>query len=651
MIDWARAEPPVSIPASQQTPVSKKQAPQDQKRGWWHTILRDHGEAAAAAVSGLLILTAWLGQSWLGAFDSLFYLTAYVVGGFAKGREGLLALFRERKLDVNLLMLFAAAGAAVIGYWMEGALLIFIFALSGALEAYSEQKSRRDLTALMSLKPETARLIVGGEEQEVSIDRLKVSDLILVKPGEQIPADGTVIRGASEVNQAAVTGESVPVEKEKGTGVFAGTLNGTGSLIIRVGRPAEESTFSRIVKLVREAEEQAPPSQRKMERFESIYVKAVLAVTGLLLLLPPLLFSWGWGETVYRAMVFMVVASPCAVVASIMPAVLAAMSNGARRGLLFKGGAIVQTLSGIKAVAFDKTGTLTRGEPAVTDVIPLGGRDEAEVLEAAATLESLSEHPIARAILAKAGERKIHYRRPDRFTSRTGRGVEAEWNGSRWKMGKPAWILSGDEFRDSLRRLESQGKTVVCLADDRGPAGLIALRDTIRPEARAAVERLKKLGLRVVMLTGDRCQTAEAIARQAGIDEVRAELLPEEKVKALRQLEEENGPTAMVGDGVNDAPALAGATVGIAMGAAGSDVALETARVVLMNDDLNKVPESIALGKRTWGVVQQNLVFAMAVIAVLIAANFMQGIPLPLGVVGHEGSTLLVILNGLRLLR
>lgn len=622
----------------------------DREKNRWFSFVRVHGEAVAAGISGLLILLAWLGSGHL-IPDEALYLAAYIVGGFAKGREGILAWIHERKLDVNLLMLLAAAGAASIGYWMEGALLIFIFALSGALEAYSEQKSRRDLSALMSLKPETARIVVQGEEREISIDQLRPGDMVLVKPGEQIPVDGTVTQGLSEVNQATITGESVPVEKEEGSEVFAGTLNGTGSLTLRVDRPIEESTFSRILHLVREAEEQEPPSQRKIERFEGVYVKAVLAVTGLLLVLPPLLFSWSWGDTLYQAMVFMVVASPCAVVASIMPAVLAAMSNGARKGILFKGGAHVQSFSGIKAVAFDKTGTLTCGEPAVTDVVPLGDRDEDEVLKAAAVLESLSEHPIAQAILREAKKRGMTVDRPERFDSQTGRGVEAEWNGTRWRIGKPDWILAEDADRSRLVSLESDGKTVVCLADDTGPVGLIALKDTIRPEAQAAIQRLQQLGLRVVMLTGDQRETAEAIARQAGIDQVRYGLLPEDKMTALKELEREIGPTAMVGDGVNDAPALAGASVGIAMGAAGSDVALETAGVVLMNDDLHKVPQAIALGKRTWSITRQNLVFALAVIGCLIAANFIQGISLPLGVVGHEGSTLLVILNGLRMLR
>ncbi|SMO88710.1 heavy metal translocating P-type ATPase [Melghirimyces algeriensis] len=650
MLQELKMESRATMSAMRDT-TSEKNVPKNESQKGGNLFLQTHGEAIAAGVSGALILLAWLGQSWLGSLDVICYLTAYVIGGFAKAREGLLAFIHEKKLDVNLLMLLAAAGAAGIGYWLEGALLIFIFALSGALEAYSEQKSRRDLSALMSMKPETARIIIGGKERRVPIEQLKVEDQVLVKPGEQIPVDGTVVRGMSEVNQAAITGESVPVEKGKGAEVFAGTLNGTGSLMIRVDRLLEESTFSRIVRLVQEAEEQQPSAQRTIERFEGWYVKVVLAVTALLLFLPPLLFSWSWSDAGYRAMVFMVVASPCAVVASIMPAVLAAMSNGARKGLLFKGGSYVQALADIGVVAFDKTGTLTHGELAVTDVVPLRDWSKDGVLKVAATLESLSEHPIAQAIIRKAQEKEMDVQRPEHFDSYTGRGVKVRWNGRHWRIGKPEWILSPDERDQLLPTLESEGKTVVCLANENGPVGLIALKDTIRTEAQMAIQALKKMGITTVMLTGDRRQTAEVIARQAGVDHVRAELLPESKVQAIRELEKTYGSVVMVGDGVNDAPALAGATVGIAMGAAGSDVALESAQVVLMNDDLNNLPKAIALGKRTGSVIRQNLVFALLMIGVLIGTNLFQGLPLPMGVVGHEGSTLLVILNGLRLLR
>lgn len=611
--------------------------------------IRHHGEGIAAVVSGALILLAWGMSTWMQGMAIAIYLVAYTVGGYAKAKEGLTALIEEKRLDVNLLMLVAAIGAACIGYWMEGALLIFIFALSGALERYSEQRSQRDLSSLLSLKPQSALLLEGTEEREVPIDVLRIGDRVLVKPGAQLPVDGEVVEGASEVDQSAITGESVPVGKRPGDGVFAGTINGTGSLVVNVTRPAKESTFSKILRLVEEAKNQQPPSQRKIERFEGVYVKTVLLVTGLLLIVPPFLWGWNWSDTVYRAMVFLVVASPCAVVASIMPAVLSAMSNGSRQGVLFKGGAHVESLSEVRVVALDKTGTLTLGELAVTDVVPLEGNRENDVLLAAASLETMSEHPIAGAVVMEAKARGLSPMHPDLFQSVTGYGVEGEWQQRKWRLGKPAWILPGGH--PALDTLEAEGKTVVVLADEETPVGLIALRDQIRPEAKRAIQALHKRGLEVVMLTGDRRRTAEAIAREVGIRHVEAELLPEEKVAAIRRWQQTTGPVAMVGDGVNDAPALATAHVGIAMGAAGSDVALDTARVVLMNDDLGKVSEAIALGQRTWRIVKQNLVFALAVIAVLICVNFTNGIALPLGVVGHEGSTLLVILNGLRLLR
>ncbi|MFC4075352.1 heavy metal translocating P-type ATPase [Salinithrix halophila] len=621
-----------------------------EKGAGWRRNLKRHGEGAAALLCGLLILVAWLTEGNAGYVSPFLYLVAYVVGGFVKAGEGIMALYKAGKLDVNLLMLFAGGGAAVIGFWMEGALLIFIFSLSGALESYSEQRSRRDLSSLLSLQPQSAWLWTKAGERRISIDALKIGDVVAVKPGEQIPADGTVLEGRSEVDQAAITGESVPVDKEAGNQVFAGTLNGQGSLFVRVDHPASESTFSKIVQLVEEAKTQQPPVQRRIDRLEGLYAWSIVAVTLWLILVPPFLWEWTLQESVYRGMVFLVVASPCAVVASIMPAVLSAMSWGARRGMLFKGGAYVQSLGEVNVVAFDKTGTLTRGELQVTDVLTFGAEDDKELLAAAASVESLSEHPIARAIVTQANQRGISCTQPESFRSKTGYGVEAEWNGTTWRLGKPGW-LAGDEEAEELCRLEGEGKTVICIRSDHGAVGLIALRDTIRPEARTVVRRLKELGVQVVMLTGDRRQAAAAIADEVGIDWVEAELLPEEKVNALHRWQRRFGLTAMVGDGVNDAPALAVADIGVAMGAAGSDVALETARVVLMHDDLNRVADAIALGKRTGFIIRQNLLFASVVITCLITANFLGVISLPFGVIGHEGSTLLVILNGLRLLK
>ncbi|MFF2482395.1 heavy metal translocating P-type ATPase [Paenibacillus sp. NPDC058071] len=612
-----------------------------------------YGEALAALASGLFIAIAWSleGVSHLWAVS--FYLIAFAVGGFVKAREGLRTLIEERDLDVNLLMIVAAIGAASIGYWTEGAVLIFIFSLSGALESYTMDRSSRDIASLKDLKPETAIRLEDEVETVVAIESLNVGDIVVVKPGERVPADGVVIEGSSSVNQSSITGESVPADKSAGDEVFAGTLNGQGALFVQVTQPSESTLFSKIIRLVQEAQSEKPASQRFMERFERIYARIVILISLLLIAVPPFLFNLPWETAFYKAMVFLVVASPCALVASIMPAMLSAISSSARKGLLFKGGAHLENLARIKAVAFDKTGTLTLGKPVVTDIRAFQGLDESEVLRIAASLESLSGHPLAKAIVQEAQSRGKEIERPSDFQMLTGWGIQAQWNGDLWKIGKPAFLNDSsrtEELSAVIDQLEREGKTVTVMHNSHGVTGVIALRDTVRPEAKQAVAMLRQAGVQVAMLTGDQARTAQAIAQELGIEHVYANLLPEDKVNRVKELKETFGYVAMVGDGVNDAPALAAATVGIAMGAAGSDAALDTADLVLLNDDTTKIADSIALGKRTAAIIRQNISFALAVILLLIAANFIQGISLPIGVVGHEGSTLLVILNGLRLL-
>jgi Cd2+/Zn2+-exporting ATPase len=616
---------------------------------WW----QHYGEGTAALLSGVLIIIAWLVEGTSSPASVALYLTAFIVGGFIKAREGILTFAEERELDVNLLMIFAAIGAASIGYWTEGAVLIFIFSLSGALESYTMERSHRDISALMDLSPETARVEQDGEEITVAVKDLVVGQHVIVKPGERIPSDGKLIQGQSAINQASITGESIPVDKEVGDELFAGTLNGQGYIIIEVTQSSESSLFSKIIKLVQEAQSEMPKSQVFIESFERIYAKIIVLVT-LLLIATPLVLNWSWGDAFYKAMVFLVVASPCALVASIMPAILSAISNSARKGVLFKGGAHLQNLALCKVIAFDKTGTLTLGEPQVTDVIPFHSYDERSVLFHAASIENLSEHPIARAIVNEAKARDIELEKPDGLTAKTGWGVESRIKEQNWKIGKPKFMdpaFMQAEMLETLTQLEMQGKTVVVMQNELGIAGIIALRDQIRPQTKKTITQLKALGLKVAMLTGDQDTTAQAIAKDAGIDLVFSELLPEDKVNQIKALKEQYGPTIMVGDGVNDAPALATATLGIAMGAGGSDAALETADVVLMNDDTERIAEAIALSQRTKRIVMQNIVFSIGVIAILITVNFIQGIALPLGVIGHEGSTILVILNGLRLLR
>ncbi|NOJ71821.1 heavy metal translocating P-type ATPase [Paenibacillus alvei] len=627
----------------------------------WKKWLDTHNETCAAAGSLLFLLLAMFGSSVSDDWVLACYVLSYICGGWLKLKDGVVTLIRDKDLDVNLLMIAAALGAASIGYWSEGAILIFIFALSGALETFTMNRSSKDISALMDLKPEEAHVIRSGVEYVLPVEEVLVGDLILIKPGERIPADGTVQDGQSAVNQSSITGESIPVDKNKGDNVYAGTVNGQGALYITVSQTSESSLFAKIIRLVQEAQSEMPKSQRMIERFEHIYARVILLATLALAVFPPLLLQETWTDAFYRAMVFLVVASPCALVASIMPATLSAISNSARKGVLFKGGAYLDHISHVKVIAFDKTGTLTSGKLEVTDVIPYESMNEQGLLFAAGALEKLSTHPIAKAIVAevqRSGDGVVDSElgpRPSQFQAHAGQGIEAVWAGESWRIGKPAYIQSEQEIdrkiREQIDTLQYQGKTVIVIEKSRRVVGVIALQDRIRPEAIEMVKQLKRQGIQVAMLTGDQKQTANSIATEAGIDLVFSELLPEDKLSIVKELKTQYGQIAMVGDGVNDAPALASASVGIAMGAAGSDAALETADVVLMNDDLTNIGRAIVLSRRTQSIVKQNIIFAAVVITGLIATNFIFGIPLPLGVVGHEGSTILVILNGLRLLK
>ncbi|MGO4348584.1 heavy metal translocating P-type ATPase [Paenibacillus sp. MCAF9] len=638
------------IEAVQRT-ENRNQTVKQKKLSHW---IDRYGEMSAVIVSGVLIGLAWIIGYFSIGISICLYLLAYIVGGYVKAKEGYLTLVHKKDLDVNLLMIVAAIGAACIGYWAEGAVLIFIFSLSGALETLTMARSSRDISALKELKPETAVLFHLGKEKQVPIEELTVGDMVVVKTGERIPADGIVKEGKSVVNQASITGESMPVDKAVGDEVFAGTLNGEGALFVEVSKSSESTLFSKIIRLVQEAQNEMPKSQRFIEKFERIYARFIIISTAILIAVPYWLMGWDWSTTFYRAMVFLVVASPCALVASIMPAMLSAISNCARKGLLLKGGLHLENLSGIKLIAFDKTGTLTYGKPLVTDIFPFQQFSESQLLQVSASIESLTTHPIAKAIVQKASEMSVTLIRPTDFQALTGWGVQAKMYEDFWRIGKPGMFdddLCSDPIKSQIYQLEQQGKTVILVANTVGIAGIIALQDRIRPQVKNTIFQLRRLGIQVAMLTGDQKRTAEAIACEAGIDLVYAELLPTDKLDMIKRLKEEYSHVAMVGDGVNDAPALATASVGIAMGVAGSDVALETADLVLMNDDLEKIKEAIVLGRRMKLIVKQNLVFAVLVITSLILSNFIMGVPLPLGVVGHEGSTILVILNGLRLLR
>jgi len=627
--------------------------------------LKEHPDMLAAVLCGLLLFLGWLAMNlgWL-SLALLILPAAYVIGGYESTREGLTTLFQEKELDVDLLMIVAALGAAGLGLWrreyyllIDGAVLILIFAISGALEGYAMQRTERNIRSLMSLTSDTARLLLNGQEQVVPITQLQLGDQVLVKPGELIPTDGLIIAGHSPLNQAPITGESLPVEKAVGDEVFAGTINGNGALTLRVHKPPESSLIQRVLRLVEQAKSEAPPSQQFIERFERYYARVIVLIGLVLIILPPLLWGWNWETTIYRALVFLVVASPCALMAAIMPTLLSGIANGARQGILFKSGTQLETIGRVRAIAFDKTGTLTTGEIQVVKILPVSGQSENFVLQTAAALEVFSEHPLGEAIVRAAQQKQLKLPNAIAVQAQTGQGIVGEVDRQQVLVGKATFIRQQiesvpTELSEWSDRLEESGKTVVWVAYARQVLGLIAVADTVRLEALSIVARLKRLGIEeIVMLTGDNWRTAQRIAQETGVNQVYAELLPEDKVQVIRHLQQKYKIVAMVGDGINDAPALAQASVGIAMGAAGSDVALETADVVLMADRLEKLEQAIRIGRRSQSIVKQNIVFALSSVLLLLLANFAGNITMPLGVIGHEGSTVIVTLSGLRLLR
>ena len=630
-------------------------------------LAEEHPDAVTAAMCGILVILGSLALQlgWLGL--AVFILpTAYVIGGYSSAREGLTTLFTERELDVDLLMIVAALGAAGLGLWrheyhliVDGAVLILIFAVSGALEGYAMQRTERSIRSLMSLTADTARVIMYGDEREVAIDKLEIGDRILVKPGEIIPTDAIIIEGFSSLNQASITGESMPVEKTIGDEVYAGTINGFGALQLEVHKTPESSLIQRVIRLVQQAQTEAPPSQQFVEKFERGYARLIVVLGLLLAILPPFVLGWNWEDTIYRALIFLVVASPCALMASIMPALLSGIANGAKQGILFKSGAQLEIIGKVRAIAFDKTGTLTTGKPQVIQIVPAAGYTETEVLQLAAALEVYSEHAIALAIVQAAQQQQLQLPAATEVQAKVGQGIIGKVNNQIITIGKADFVETTAELTQVSQQLQAEGKTVVWVAKGDGYEhgklrllGIIAVADTLRPEATATVKRLKKLGVEhIIMLTGDNQQTAEYIARELGINQVYAELLPEDKVDVIKRLQKQYQTVAMVGDGINDAPALAQASVGIAMGISGSDVALETADIVLMADRLEQLAKAIILGRRAQNIVKQNIVFALSCIILLLGANFLGNITMPLGVIGHEGSTVIVTLSGLRLLR
>lgn len=609
--------------------------------------------ALAALVLFLLALPLHLLSAPAWTWGPLF-AAVYVVGGWEPGRAGLRAL-ADKTLDVDLLMVVAALGAAAIGQFLDGALLIVIFATSGALEAIATARTEDSVRGLLDLAPATATRLTDDGEETVPAAELAVGDTLLIRPGERVGADGRVLAGAGEVDQATITGEPLPAAKEPGDEVFAGTVNGTGALTVRVERDPAESVIARIVAMVEEASATKAPTQLFIEKVEQRYsigmVLATLAVFAV-----PLAFGGTLDAALLRAMTFMIVASPCAVVLSTMPPLLSAIANAGRHGVLAKSAVVMERLGQVDAVAMDKTGTLTEGTPHVAEVRPLpgSGLDEGGLLALAAAVEHPSEHPLARAVVDAARRRGLPLADADGFSSVPGQGVSATVGGHTVAVGSPSRLPAAGAagVRAVVRELEEAGRTAVVVSRDRAPVGVLGMGDRIRAEAAATVAALTRLSGRTpVLLTGDNERAARRLAAEAGITDVRAGLLPQDKAAAVRDLERQGRRVLVVGDGVNDAPALAAAHSGIAMGRAGSDLALETADAVVVRDELAAVPAVVALSRTAHRLVVQNLVVAGVFITGLVAWDLIGTLPLPLGVAGHEGSTIIVGLNGLRLLR
>ncbi len=641
-------------------------------------IFGERTEVVFAVLSGVCVGLGWALDTFTSVVEWVplaLFLGAYAFGGWFTVREAVDSI-RAGRFEIDFLMIVAAAGAAALGEWFEGGLLLFLFSIGHALEGYAMGRARRAIEALGELAPATARVRRDGVEAEVPVGELRVGDTVVVRPDERIAADGVVAVGTSAVDQAPVTGESVPVDKRPAPDldaaladvdgldsdhrVFAGTLNGSGALDVVVTRPAGETTLARVVQMVAEAETERSPTQRFTDRFERVFVPSVLALVIGLVVVPPVLGALGvWSEpfsvSFYRAMAVLVAASPCALAIATPSAVLSGVARAGRSGVLVKGGGPLEALGGLTAIAFDKTGTLTEGEPRVTDVVPADGATEAELVATVVAVERLSEHPLARAVVRDLAGRVGDGPQAEGLQSVTGHGVRARLGGEPVGVGKPdLFTLDGGAAAppalvDADRALKADGRSTMLVQRGGRFLGVVGLMDTPRESAKDVIRRLHALGIETtIMISGDAQVVAESVGREVGIDQVRGDLLPQDKVEAIQALRRQ-GEVAMVGDGVNDAPAMANATVGIAMGAAGSDVALETADVALMADDLSKLPFAVGLSRKTRGIIRQNLWMSLGMVAFLVPATLF-GLGIGPAVALHEGSTLVVVVNALRLL-
>ncbi|MDE2142548.1 MAG: heavy metal translocating P-type ATPase [Elusimicrobia bacterium] len=638
---------------------------------WWTR----HGRALTCAASGGLViigvaahavlhrnlLEALIGGEGMSHHDfplpALFsYAAAVVTGGWFIFPKAWLAA-RKLRADMNLLMTIAVIGAMLIGQWFEAGTVTFLFALSLLLESWSIERARRAIRDLVGMTPPTARYrrSAGGPIEEGPAADVPLRAIVLVRPGERVPLDGIVVKGRTSVNQAPITGESIPVVKQEGDEIFAGTINEEGSIEFKATKPASDTTLARIIRMVEQAQERRAPVEQWVEKFARYYTPAMILLAFLVATLPPL-FDGDWKRWFYESLVVLVIACPCALVISTPVSIVAALTAAARAGVLIKGGTFLEAASRVKVFTLDKTGTLTRGVPEVQEVVSLNGHEPGDILARAAALEEHSVHPLAAAIVRKARTDGLALPTAENIRALTGRGAEGTIEGRTYWLGSHRLLhekgVEESEIHAHAQRMEDAGHSVVVLGREHHVCGLIAVADSIRPEAAAVVRALKSAGVtRVVMLTGDNKGTAEAVGSAVGVDEVRAELLPEDKLNAVKEIEGAHGSTAMVGDGVNDAPALATASIGIAMGAAGTDAAIETADIALMSDDLKRLPWLVLHSRRSMRVVRQNIVFALAVKAAFMTLALLQMATLWMAIAADMGASLLVVLNALRLLK
>nr|WP_312579725.1 heavy metal translocating P-type ATPase [Sedimentibacter sp.] len=651
-VENAKAVPSENVEAPSEYAKNAKVAPSITP--WWKET-KNVLLAISAVITVLTLIAEWTHIGLPETWAKVLYGAAVIIGGIFPAKKGLSSL-KHGRLTINTLLVVGAIGAIYLGLWEEASLLVVIFSLGEVLESYAVDKARGSIQALISLAPQEATVLRNGKELRVPIEQVNIDEIVLVKPGEKVSVDGVVVSGTSAIDQSSITGESIPVEKHAGDEVYASTLNGRGALEIKVTKLAEDSTLSKIVELVENAQMKKGNAQNFSERFGAIYTPFMFVLAIIMAVVPPVFFGQPFDAWLYRALVVLVVSCSCSLVLSVPIAIVAGVGNAAKNGVLVKGGIHMETAGKVQVVAFDKTGTLTTGKPTVTDVVALESLSDEKLLKIAGTLEVRSEHPLADAILKLISEKGLELETIDEFMSITGRGAKGMIDGEQYYIGNPRLFkeigVPVEGHIKQIERLQDEGKTVILVGNSKQILGMIAVSDQPKENARKAISKLKKLGIKkIVMLTGDNKVTGESIGRRLGVDEVRAELLPEDKISAIKALQQGHSTVAMVGDGVNDAPALAQADVGVSMGIAGTDVALETADIALMADDLDQLVYMVKISRKTVSVIKQNIAFSLALVAFLVISALFGWMPLTTGLIINEASALVIIANGVRLLK